>query len=689
MNTLALLILLPISFIHAQPTESVIFQPVDKIFNSISSWILTTAVDFSPYQSALLEVNKYTTIVKKQISDYAYTFDSSEPRYNIVLNMTMEDFNAVQTEITNIQIEASNLIYHIYRPRTDRTKRSLFGLGGFFKSVFGTADNEEVQNMKKDIQNIYDNQIEQTNVLNEVISVANVSRGLINENIMKINEIINTITFLNETIVDISNSLKPLYRSRRFHLLYTETQIHHYRIRTLIRQIGKDINLIKEYLNIHSTGKLTPSIVDPISLKQELLKIQKLLPLKLSLPEDPTTNIWHYYRFLTVSPITHENSLVLLIKIPLIDLDSSMNLYRVHNLPIYQEAIQKSLKYQLEGHNLAITKDNKYATLLTDTEFMTCTLAEGHFCSLNTGLFHVDSIQWCITAMFFKDNNKINKYCQVEIANVTGPQATYLDEGNWAISVLQTTHMEIRCEQHSHVQNLEPPVTFVKLQPACSAFSSELKLPPYFKQYSKGLPVALKSANLHITNLKSINFRIWKPYKLENVTSNEVEQLKKLYPAPSIPIEKLRAKISDFRKINNAPSWDTWKYYIGGGSGSGLIGLIIIVCIVYWCCKKTNTKETRSPPSISMLAPQSPPMFSSMVNNIGAGHSPAPGLVTGGLQDVRDRKGGPSKNEMQYAVAATLLDHLEESGADVSEHRRRLRNRQYLALPLHDAPTSI
>ena len=39
--------------------------------------------------------------------------------------------------------------------------------------------------------------MDQTNVLNDVISITNVSRGLINENIKKINDIVDTIINLN------------------------------------------------------------------------------------------------------------------------------------------------------------------------------------------------------------------------------------------------------------------------------------------------------------------------------------------------------------------------------------------------------------------------------------------------------------------------------------------------------------
>ena len=88
--------------------------------------------------------------------------------------------------------------------------------------------------------------------------------------------------------------------------------------------------------------------------------------MRLSLPEDPHTNAWHYCRFLTVTPATHGNKPVLIIRIPLIDLDSGMNLYKIYKLPIYNHLIDKSLKYHLEGTNLVITKDNKYAATLSN-----------------------------------------------------------------------------------------------------------------------------------------------------------------------------------------------------------------------------------------------------------------------------------------------------------------------------------
>ena len=82
----------------------------------------------------------------------------------------------------------------------------------------------------------------------------------------------------------------------------------------------------------------------------------------------------------------------------------------------------------------------------------------------------------CLTALFLKDN-KIQSQCKLPITNIMGPQADYLVKGNWAISVTEPTQMEIKYSDHTNITTLQPPMTLINLQPACSAFCPLIKLP--------------------------------------------------------------------------------------------------------------------------------------------------------------------------------------------------------------------
>ena len=502
------------------------------------------------------------------------------------INMAIKDITEAHEIFTNI----SGMVHN----ENNRNKRSLLPLGGLFSFLFGTADQDDLDDIKKEVQTIYDNQVHQTEVLNDVISISNVSRTLINENREKINGMIQNIATIYTDLEEVKKDLQELFETRRFLLIYSEVVIHYNRLRVSTETLKSDINKVAQYLTMLNSGKLSPALIDPTHLQKELVSIQKQLPPTIILPEDPTHNVWHYYKYLSVNYIPFVDKIIMLVKIPLVDNQSSLNLFKVYNLPIYNPAIDKSVKYNIEGNSIAISTDNNYATLPSDTEFIECTLASGHFCSLKSALYHMQSSKWCLTALYLKDNDLIDQNCDLTVSNVTNPEAIYLDEGHWAIATLKSDQMEVTCTTQKHVVSLNPPLTLVKLQPACTAFSSQLKLPPYFRKFSQGFATAIKEANLHNDQIETLNFRVWDSLNVSNLSIPQVHELKQLSPAKSIPVKILKAKIHMLKVIDFNAKTKYW-IFIGGGSGSGLFLFIVIGIAVYCCCcKKHSRRRARS-----------------------------------------------------------------------------------------------
>ena len=108
MQLLVLLLILPILGTNCELTESVIFQPVDDIQTSKSSWIFSTAVDFTPYLRSLRSVFSYGRNVKETVVAFKSTFHRQHPRYMKLLNITVDDLNLAIDEILHMQTEASN-----------------------------------------------------------------------------------------------------------------------------------------------------------------------------------------------------------------------------------------------------------------------------------------------------------------------------------------------------------------------------------------------------------------------------------------------------------------------------------------------------------------------------------------------------------------------------------------------------
>ena len=155
----------------------------------------------------------------------------------------------------------------------------------------------------------------------------------------------------------------------------------------------------------------------------------------------------------------------------------------------------------------------------------------------------------------------------------------YLDQGHLAVSVANTDQMEISCSTNRQVMTLSLPLTIVKLQPACKGFSSNIKLPPYFKQYSKGTAVAFQTANLHVPKFIPVKFCIWKSFGIQNLSSHQEVNLKKLSPVPEIPINDLKSKIAQLKSIPESKGYQSWLYAVGGGIGSGLLLIVIMVSV--------------------------------------------------------------------------------------------------------------
>ena len=102
MSLLVMLLMLPILGANCELTESVIFQPVDEIQTSKSSWIFSTAVDFSPYLRSLNSVYDYGIKVNEKVANFKTTFHNQHERYTFLLNMTIDDLNLALDEIFNI-----------------------------------------------------------------------------------------------------------------------------------------------------------------------------------------------------------------------------------------------------------------------------------------------------------------------------------------------------------------------------------------------------------------------------------------------------------------------------------------------------------------------------------------------------------------------------------------------------------
>ena len=169
------------------------------------------------------------------------------------------------------------------------------------------------------------------------------------------------------------------------------------------------------------------------------------------------------------------------------------------------------------------------------------------------------------------------------------------------------------------------------------------------------------------------------------MTEPEVENLNKLASVPAIPFGQLRVQIANFRHIDSGKGRPCI-YYVGGGSGSHLILLIVICFLLYWCFKKTQNPV---PTCVAYTAPVNPNMMHTRMGAISTDKYSELGQETVWIQDPVGTQSKAMNNDRQHAFATALVDQLEDYGANINEHHRRLRTRQYPAKPQMEAKTSL
>ena len=91
---------------------------------------------------------------------------------------------------------------------------------------------------------------------------------------------------------------------------------------------------------------------------------------------------------------------------------------------------------------------------------------------------------------------------------------------------------------------------------------------------------------------------------------------------------------------------------------------------------------------VACIAPENPNMMHTRMGAINTEKYLVLGWETVGIQDPVSTQSKVMNNDMQYAFATALVDQLEDYGANVNKHHRRLRTRQYSARPQIEAKTS-
>ena len=299
-----------------------------------------------------------------------------------------------------------------------------------------------------------------------------------------------------------------------------------------------------------ASQEVNPVMIPPPPLRNLLREIQDEMRQnpRLELPYDPQTEIFKFYEVMRITPVVVEDVLSMLLTIPLIDKSLQMNVYRVHNLPALQVKLGVAAEYVLEGDFLAVDQHGLYVALPDAREMQICLTSQGGLCVMNQALHPVETVEWCVYALFIQDEERIKRDCAMNFkprkANVAQSIGGYL----WAVSSLVGEKMQIRCLTETQVEVIRPPLQIIHVGNGCEGYSPSIKIPAKSELTSQN-DIAERTTyfmdfNAHYQEMQEVG--PWNFFEIGEFTEKKLKDMVEVLPAlPPMNYENLNKRIGE------------------------------------------------------------------------------------------------------------------------------------------------
>ena len=173
-----------------------------------------------------------------------------------------------------------------------------------------------------------------------------------------------------------------------------------------------------------------------------------------------------------------------------------------------------SLHYDIEDKYLGITLDETSTIEILENQFYSCKKANRQFCILNTPLLPLANPPTCLSSLYTKDKNSIQKKCSFQVKKVDSISIpTSIVPNVWIITfstAAACTAITLICPGEAP-RAIMPwtPIQILRLKPACSATSQHFHLPPRYESHDISINISLNTANQNVVNIPILVFRIW------------------------------------------------------------------------------------------------------------------------------------------------------------------------------------
>lgn len=450
----------------------------------------------------------------------------------------------------NVTIAA---LQHLQPSNPVRSKRSLLPfVGDALNSLFGTATQTEIQDILSRVNDLSDSRDDMLNVIDNTVTMFNQTIVDVSMNRKTINRLTNATRYLTNRLEWLKDSVWDTFIADD---LKSDMDTVFTDLITSVREFRKSIMDLETIFSLTENGILPRSLLPPSRFAKILEDIQKILPRELALPF-PASDTDQYYSTSHTKTMRTDGGIVVIVTIPLLSISDHFNVFQVFNVPVPKHFDQQNFvaNHEIEKAKfVALSEDSLKFLIIDDADFHTYLRRKLPFCPIRRPIVNALTSTMCIPALLTNQTDKIDRFCEqvIHVNQTDDPTAEYLGNGHWIVISAEPLTIEIRCKTGMSVNSTRTvqtvlPLSLVKLDFGCAAFTPHFQLPTHFRTDSHLEPYQIYHLNQTL-NLNDVWKHVSNSLSESSITFDHA--LKTLPPiqTKSVTLSTLKAHIRELK----------------------------------------------------------------------------------------------------------------------------------------------
>ena len=533
------------------------------------------------------------TVTKKEIphSMLRKTLDSVIKVAESLTKLDNTTNNSRLLEVSRAMVKAGKVIINGTSIRKIRRKR---GIVEFFTGGLAIHNHIQIKSIKKNINKLYEQNKLQEKQIKDLTHYLNLTATRVQLHDKMLYDLEVRLNWIEHVMAKLHEIVR--YQAKT-NSLFLDAQVVIDRLQVGLLTMRSNVEQVYKYLRVMASNKIDPVMIPPSPLRRLLKNIEEEMRYnpRLKLPYDPDTEVYMFYSIVQITPVVIEDTLVMLLTIPLMDKSLKLNIYQIHSLPALQPTLGVIARYQIENKYIAIDDHGLFVAMPDEIEVRICLVTRGGLCMMNQALHPVDTVDWCMYALFIQDEERIIKDCKLKFNTKNTTLAESLGGYLWVVSSLIGSSITVRCLEDNHVIEIQHPIQIIEIGNGREGYSPSVKIPAKNELSGQGNigPRSEYFMEFNYKYSKIQNVGPWDKMDLENYDKEEIAKMVKKLPAlPPINYENLNIELD---KLDDYPleiPMGVMAVWIGVITVALIIKIVLVVCYI----KRFRAK-------IGMLAP--------------------------------------------------------------------------------------